>query len=129
MKKISDDVLARFISGDTTPEERMIVLKALSEDSELMERFIAVKRFDAMMAEDEEPSIPLEKMAAKSEDNLCDILCERFILKTRLPKCYTLLGEAKDEQTFLNGANNLTNEGVALYNVVLRDNSVRPLNH
>lgn len=117
MKMISDDVLARFISGDTTPEERMIVLKALSEDSELMERYIAVKRFDAMMAEDEEPSIPMEKMAAKSEDNLCDIICERFILKSRLPESYTLLGEAKDEQAFLKGAENLTDEGVALYNV------------
>lgn len=139
MKKISDDVLERFISGDTTAEESMAVLQALHEDSELMERYIAVKRFEAMMAEDEEPSLPMEKMAAKAGDNLCDIICERYILKQRLPKDYTLLGEAKDEQAFLNGVKNfneqawgeiqperqistrekkwLTEQGVALYNV------------
>lgn len=135
MKKISDDVLERFITGDTTAEERMMVLQALHEDSELMERYIAVKRFEAMMAEDEEPSIPMEKMAAKASDNLCDIICERYILQQRLPKDHTLLGEAKDEQTFLNVEKNydeqawgtiqlstkekawLTEHGVALYNV------------
>lgn len=139
MKKISDNVLERFINGDTTAEERMMVLQALHEDSQLMERYIAVKRFEAMMAEDEEPSIPMEKKAAKTSDNLCDIICERYILQQRLPKDYTLLGEAKDEQAFLNGVKEfdeqewgviqsgqkvsskeklwLTEQGVALYNV------------
>ncbi len=117
MKQITEELLERFINRETNLEETMAVIDAMKKDKELMERYIAVLRFDAMIAEDEAPSIPMEKMAAKSEDNLCDIICERFILKSRLPKSYTLLGEAKDEQTFLNEAKNLTDEGVALYNV------------
>lgn len=117
MSMISDELFDRFMEGETTPEETITVLEAMKTDKELMKMYISVKRFDAMMAEDEEPSIPMEKMAAKSEDNLCDIICERFILKSRLPQSHTLLSEAKDEQTFLNEVKNLTDEGVALYNV------------
>ena len=141
MTTISDELFARFMDGDTTPEETIDVLRAIKQDKELMGLYISAKRFDAMMAEEEEPVLPLEKMAAKSEDNLCDILCERYILKSRFPEygSQSILGEAKDEQRFLNQAeafdetawiadNNsffstdlekqwLTTNGVALYNV------------
>lgn len=139
MSTISDELFDRFMEGETTPEETITVLEALKTDKELMNMYVSVKRFDAMMAGDEESALPVEKMAAKAEDNLCDIICERFILKTRLPESYTLLGEAKDEQTFLALSKGfdehawvdsnsrrlasakeikwLTSQGVALYNV------------
>lgn len=139
MKQLSEDLLERFISGETNPEETMAVIDAMKSDKALMERYIAVQRFDAMLAEEDEPSLPMEKMAAKAADNLCDIICERLILKNRLPNDYSLLGEAKDEQTFLNNSSDfdehewletnfkgktsaelkswLTEKGVALYNV------------
>jgi len=139
MSIISDELFDRFMEGETTPEETMTVLEALKTDKELMNMYISVKRFDAMMAVDDDNSLPLEKKAAKDADNLCDIICERFILKTRCPEKYSLLSEAKDEQTFLAMANDfdgetwvsinsghmsslkgikwLTSQGVALYNV------------
>lgn len=141
MSTISDELFDRFMEGETTPEETITVLEAMKTDKELMKMYISVKRFDAMMAEDDEPSIPLEKMAAKSEDNMCDILCERFILHKRLGDAgnMTILTDAKNEQMFLNEAKGfneqewiaaneeffstpidqhwLTSKGVALYNV------------
>ena len=141
MSTISDELFDRFMEGETTPEETITVLEAMKTDKELMKMYISVKRFDAMMAEDDEPSIPLEKMAAKSEDNMCDILCERFILHKRfgLAGSLNILAEAKNEQMFLECARGfnegdwiaaneeffstpidkqwLTSKGVALYNV------------
>lgn len=139
MSRVSDDLLNRFIDGETTPEETITVLHALNTDKELMKMYISVKRFDAIMSSNEEEIIPMEKMAAKSEDNLCDILCERYILRNLIPGYGTILDYAKEEQSFLNSArsfnerswidNNesffqnslekqwLTSQGVALYNV------------
>lgn len=141
MSTISDELFDRFMEGETTPEETITVLEAMKTDKELMKMYISVKRFDAMMAEDEESSIPLEKMAAKSEDNMCDILCERYILHKRLEPAGNpnILADAKNEQLFLNSAKGfnedewiaaneeffgtpidklwLTSKGVALYNV------------
>lgn len=138
---ISDDLFARFMDGQTTPAETIAVHRAMREDKELREAYIRAKRFDALMEKDEEPVLPLEKMAAKSEDNLCDILCERYILRNRFPEYGSqgLLGDAKNEQRFLRGAESfdetkwiaenrtffstalekqwLTTQGVALYNV------------
>lgn len=141
MEKISDELFTRFMDGEATPEETIAVLRAMREDKELMELYISSKRFDAMIAEEEEPSLPLKRMAAKSEDNLCDIICERFILGNRFPEygSRSVLGEVKDEHQFLKEAksfdetawiekNNkffstdlekqwLSSNGVALYNV------------
>jgi len=139
MNRISDELFEQFMDGKTTPEDTMMVLSAMKSDKELMNMYISSKRFDAMMAADEEDILPLEKMAAKSEDNLCDILCERHILQERIPKYGSILSEAKDEQTFLNNIRSfdenswiesnskffdanietqwLTCQGVALYNV------------
>lgn len=141
MTTISDELFSRFMDGKTTPEETIEVHRAMKEDGELKRLYISAKRFDAMMAEEEDCALPLEKMAAKSEDNLCDILCERYILKSRFPEygSQSILGEAKDEQRFLRGAEAfdemqwikknekffstdlekqwLTSNGVALYNV------------
>lgn len=141
MSTISDELFDRFMEGETTPEETITVLEAMKTDKELMKMYISVKRFDAMMAEDEEPPVPLEKMAAKSEDNMCDILCERFILHKRLGQSGSLniLSDAKNEQMFLKVAQRfdegewiaaneeffstpidkqwLTSKGVAFYNV------------
>ena len=103
MSTISDELLVRFINNETSAEETITVLDSLKRNPELMRRFIAVKRFDAMMAEEEEKTLPMERIAAKSEDNMCDILCERYILRKRVPSLarMTLTSEAKDEQRFL----------------------------
>lgn len=141
MSNIPDALFEKFLAGETNPVETITVLEAMKHDKELMDMYVSTKRFDAMMAEEDEQIIPLEKMAAKSEDNLCDILCERYILKKMVPNygAHSLLTEAKDEQTFLAKAHSfdetdwihsneqffgenlekqwLTSNGVALYNV------------
>ncbi len=141
MTTISDELLVRFINNETSAEETITVLDAMKSNPELMRRYISVKRFDKMMAEEEEPALPMEKLAAKSEDNMCDILCERYILRNRMPVLAStaLMSEAKDEQRFLNESQAfnkeawlksneeffttpldktwLTTNGVALYNV------------
>lgn len=141
MEKISDELFANFLDGDISPNDRMKVLQAMQDDKELMGRYITARRFNEMLADEEEPALPLERMAAKSEDNLCDILCERYILRSKFPKYGSqgILGDAKNEQRFLKQAETfdesewikknkrffstdiekqwLTTAGVALYNV------------
>lgn len=141
MTTISDELFARFMDGDVSHDEMIKVHRAMKEDKELMGLFMSAKRFDAMMEEEDEPELPLERMAAKSEDNLCDILCERYILRTKFPEygSQSILGDAKNEQSFLKQAKEfnenawiednkeffstdlekqwLTTSGVALYNV------------
>jgi len=141
MTIITDELFARFMDGDVSPEEAIEVHRAMKEDKELMGLYISTKRFDAMTESDDSPELPLERMAAKAEDNLCDILCERYILWTKFPEygSRSILGDAKNEQSFLRQAKTfnekawiednklffttdlekqwLTKNGVALYNV------------
>lgn len=115
MKTITKASFLRFLDGEATPAEKKDVLEAINTNPFWRQRYIAVKRFEAISAEEEAQELPLEKLAAQAEDNLCDILCERFILRTLFPEYYsgTALSEAKDEQVFLKSRI----EGVALYNV------------
>lgn len=114
MNRITPDLFTKFLDGEANAVETMRVLEAIKTDPFWRQRYVAVKRYEAMLAA-EEPVLPLERMAAQSEDKLCDILCERFILRKLFPEYYsgTPLSEAKDEQSFLKGRF----EGVALYNV------------
>jgi len=120
MKTISDELFEKFLWDETTPEETMAVLEAIKENPELKEKYISTKRFDAIMEAEEREELPLEKKAAKSEDNLCDIMCERNVLNRMLPNYgdRTLLSDVKEEQVFLRGAEEAReNKGVAMYNV------------
>lgn len=115
MKTITKATFLRFLDGETTPAETKDVWEAINTNPFWRQRYIAVKRYEAISAEEENHPLPLEKMAAQTEDNLCDILCERHILRNLFPEYYsgTALSEAKDEQAFLKSKI----EGVALYNV------------
>jgi hypothetical protein len=80
---ISDELLAAFLEGNTTPEETMQVLQALEQDEQLKEILITSERVDSMSANSkpEYTLLPMGQMAAKAKDNLCDILCEEYILR------------------------------------------------
>jgi len=120
MNKISDELFEKFLWDETTPEETMAVLEAIRTDQELKEKYISTKRFSAIMEAEEREELPLEKKAAKSEDNLCDIMCERQILNRMIPNYSdrTLLSDVREEQIFLRGAEEAKeNKGVAMYNV------------
>ena len=49
MKNISDELFEKFLIGETSPEDTMLVLEAIKENPELQEKYISVKRYDAIM--------------------------------------------------------------------------------
>ena len=77
---MSDELLTAYTEGTTTPEETMRVLEALAHDESLRETLFIINSIDTY-EESKGAEIPMEKMAAASEDNLCDVQCERRILR------------------------------------------------
>ena len=105
---ISDELLAAYLEGNTNEAETLEVLNALKVDPELQETLdIALK------VEDETAQIidlPAMQIAALSDENICAVRCEMFILHRR--------GIPYDEQWLLNTARRkdwLKPEGTPLY--------------
>lgn len=86
---ISEELLAAFEEGKTNAEETAMVLKALGSDEKLQEEFVLSQKLDAMMGLDDEDIdiLPVHAMAAESEGNLCDFMCELYILGRRGIDC------------------------------------------
>ncbi|MBQ3743095.1 MAG: zinc-ribbon domain-containing protein [Bacteroidales bacterium] len=78
--EISDELLTAYTEGTTTPEETMRVVEALKHDESLRETLFIISSLDAL-EESTGQELPMVSMAAASEENLCDIACERRILK------------------------------------------------
>ena len=78
--EISDELLTAYTEGTTTPEETMRVVEALKHDESLREALFIISSLDAL-EESAGQEIPMARMAAASEENLCDIQCERRILR------------------------------------------------
>lgn len=123
---IPEEIVEKYLMGEASFAEKMQVELAARKDAALAERLLVAKRFQKMAEADEREELPLERMAAQSEDNLCDILCERYILRMFYPDMErTLWTDAKEEQAFLDGLSGpeepgtkwLTEKGTALYNI------------
>ncbi len=82
---ISEELLAAFEEGKTNAEETVRVVNALARDESLQQEYVLSRQLDAMMGSDEGQTVilPVSAMAAESEDNLCDFLCEQYILGRR----------------------------------------------
>lgn len=86
-EKISDELLAAYLDGNTSEEETKQVLQALKEDKELQEVLdIALKTEEEMTLFNINSSLsnealPMLQMAALSGENVCAVLCEIFILQ------------------------------------------------
>ena len=113
---ISDELLAAYFDGNTTKEETEQVLRALKTDKELQEVLDI-----ALQVEEESAAVPVNtafteevlpmlQKAALSNENICAVLCEIYILHRRqLPY---------DEEWLLNTARRkdwLKPEGTPLY--------------
>lgn len=114
---ISDELLAAYLDGNTTKEETEQVLRALKADKELQEVLDI-----ALQVEEEsatvvpvnifftEEVLPMLQKAALSNENICAVLCEIYILHRRqMPY---------DEEWLLNTARRkdwLRPEGTPLY--------------
>jgi len=83
--KISDELVDRYLDGDVTPEELAQVLEAIQHDEELKEFIVTMQRMDEALGvqEDEVETLPMAERAGISEGNLCDVLCEEYILKRK----------------------------------------------
>jgi len=121
--------------------ETLEVMLEIKRDPELQKRYIGFLRSEAMEEAEKRDALPFERMAAKSEDNMCVLLCERFILGQRFENYdkRTDVAEAHEEHAFVTGFSEdnrrnwiegnqgyflneeeqrwLTDKGVALYNI------------
>jgi len=81
-KKISDELLAAYLDGNTSHAETKVILDALSTDKELREILdITMNIDDSNMASFD--VLPLMALAAENSKNICSVLCEAFILHKR----------------------------------------------
>ena len=87
---ISDELLAAYLDGNTSKEETEQVLKALKADKELQEVLdIALKTEEESAATLSihtaftEEILPALQKAAVSDENICAVLCEIYILHRR----------------------------------------------
>lgn len=76
---ISDELLAAYLEGNTTPAETMQVLQAMKTDTVLRETLEVAMSLD----EEREMALPMMQMAAESGENLCSVMCEAYILRHR----------------------------------------------
>ena len=72
--KISDELLAAYLDGNTTKEEAEMILRAMKNDATLREVLQAAVDVDQEPAQDEAEVLPMLSMAAESEENLCGII-------------------------------------------------------
>ena len=84
-KRISDQLLAAFLDGNTSPAETLEVLEALKTDSELREVL------DVSINADKENEVidvlPMMEYAAENPKKICSVLCELFVLNKRHIQC------------------------------------------
>lgn len=74
-----DNLLAAYLDGSTTPVETRELLAELRVNPTLRELASVAMRVE----EATEDAYPMLRMAAETNDNLCDFLCELFILRSR----------------------------------------------
>ena len=113
---ISDELLAAYLDGNTTKEETEQVLRALKTDKKLQEVLdiaLQVEEESAVVLVNTaftEEVLPMLQKAALSDENICAVLCEIYILHRRqLPY---------DEEWLLSTARRkdwLKSEGTPLY--------------
>lgn len=110
---ISDELLAAYLDGNTSAAETREILEALRTNPELRETIdIALKvEHDRTFTYD---VLPMRKLAAKSGNNICSVLCEAFVLHKR--------GIPFNEQELLETAQDhrwLTPQGSPLHSIGL----------
>ena len=82
--QISEDILWRYVTGEASLEEIAIVSRALNESPELQGLVEVLENLNANGVLSEPGDLPMASSAAMAEDNLCDVMCEQYILKDYL---------------------------------------------
>lgn len=88
MKKnhtISQEAIGRYIRGESSLEEMAVISIAMKEDEDFCHMVTILDELQNNEAlEEDDGTIPMASMAAISEGNLCDVMCEQYILKDYL---------------------------------------------
>lgn len=81
-KSFSEEVLMRYISGRSSLEEMAEISLAIKENPELKELVSILENLsDNGMLSESGNELPATDCAGASQDNLCDVICERYILR------------------------------------------------
>ena len=87
---ISDELLAAYLDGNTSKKETEMILNALKTDKELQEVLDIALQIEEEHAADiirntsfTDDVLPMLQKAALSDENICAVLCEIFILHRR----------------------------------------------
>lgn len=81
-KQISEELIAAYLEGKTTPAETLQVLEAIKADPILRETLNIALRIDNEYDNAVE-LLPAMQMAAESGENLCGLMCEIYIMQRR----------------------------------------------
>ena len=74
-----DNLVAAFLDGNTTPTEVRELMAEIKVNPVLRETL----EISMQMEEEQEMAYPMLRMAAETKDNLCDFLCELFVIQQR----------------------------------------------
>ena len=108
-KRISDQLLAAFLDGKTSPAETLLVLEALKQDSSLREALGIALAVDDKVTFD---ILPMMEHAAQNQGNICSVLCEAFILHRR-----NVLFSEKELLEMANARNWLKPQGAPIHSI------------
>lgn len=93
--EITNELLAAYLEGKTNEEQTLQVLCAIKTDPEFRDRVEMAMAVDAELGEMPEfdlsqPSIvplvdriPMMRLAAKDDENICSVICEAYVLQRR----------------------------------------------
>ena len=74
-----DNLIAAYVDGSASPSEVRELLQAVKTNPSLREMMDVLAHVD----DAEDDAYPMFRMAAETKDNLCDFLCELFVLRQR----------------------------------------------
>lgn len=112
--KITNDIMERFLQGQTSVEETAEIMMAIAVNPELEEMVVNHRRmaYTQEQMEDYGSFIPISSMAADDGQNLCDFQCETYILKAFGKEIVeSTLAKESRQNYWLRG------EGTPLYNM------------
>ena len=109
---ISDELLAAFLDGNVNADEAAQVLRAVQSDPSLREVIEVASSIECDLQNAQEDMLPMAQMAAESNENLCCVHCEAYILSKH--------GITRNEHELITTArenNWLTDKGTPLHAV------------
>lgn len=84
-RSISQKTIDKYVSGNASLDEIAIISLAMKKDEDFKRMISILEDLNRNGSLDEDGgSFPMASMAALSEGNLCDVLCEQYILKDYL---------------------------------------------